>query len=153
MKKYPANGVDAYIAKCPKEVQDELKRIRSAIRIVAPDAVERTDYFNIPGYSYDGYDYDGMFAWFSYKKPSVRLHVRPPVIEKHKRELVGCSLTKGIVAFPENKKVPIAVVKKIGQSKHKSNEGWALKSHGFVDPGCYAHQPVTHAVGRSKGLK
>jgi drug/metabolite transporter (DMT)-like permease len=30
-----------------------------------------------------------MFAWFSFKKPNVRLHVRPPVIKEHKKELVG----------------------------------------------------------------
>ena len=119
MKKYLADSVDVYIAKCPKEVQDELRKIRSAIRIVAPDAIERTDYFNIPGYSYEGYDYDGMFAWFSYKKPNVRLHVRPPVIEEHKKELVGCVLTKGIVTFPEDKKIPITLVKKLVKASIK----------------------------------
>ena len=119
MKKSSANSVDAYIAKCPKEVQDELSKIRSAIQAVAPDAIERTDYFNIPGYSYDGYDYDGMFAWFSYKKPNVRLHVRPPVIERHKKELVGCVLTKGIVTFPKDKKIPITIVKKLVKASIK----------------------------------
>jgi uncharacterized protein YdhG (YjbR/CyaY superfamily) len=119
MKKNLANSVDAYIANCPNEVQDELRKIRSAIRVVAPDAIERTDYFNIPGYSYEGYDYDGMFAWFSYKKPNVRLHVRPPVIEEHKKELVGCVLTKGIVTFPEDKKIPITLVKKLVKASIK----------------------------------
>jgi hypothetical protein len=33
-----------------------------------------------------------MFAWFSFKKPDVRLHLRPPVIEEHKRELGGYAL-------------------------------------------------------------
>ena len=45
MKKYLTNNVDAYIAKCPKEVQDELRKIRSAIQAAAPDAIERADYF------------------------------------------------------------------------------------------------------------
>ena len=119
MKKNLANSVDAYIANCPNEVQDELRKIRSAIRVVAPDAIERTDYFNIPGYSYEGYDYDGMFAWFSYKKPNVRLHVRPPVIEDHKRELVDCVTTKGIVTFPENKEIRITLVKKLVKASIK----------------------------------
>ena len=119
MRKYLTNNVDAYIAKCPKEVQDELRKIRSAIQAAAPDAIERTDYFTIPGYSYDGYDYDGMFAWFSYKKPNVRLHVRPPVIEMHKKELVGCVLTKSIVTFPKEKKIPITVVKKLVKASIK----------------------------------
>jgi uncharacterized protein YdhG (YjbR/CyaY superfamily) len=106
-------SVDEYIAKCPKEVRTKLRKIRAAIRTAAPDAAERTDYFQIPGYSFEGYDYDGMFAWFSYKKPNVRLHVRPPVIEEHKRELVDYVTTKSIVVFPENKENPITLVKKL----------------------------------------
>jgi Uncharacterized conserved protein len=112
-------NVDEYIAKCPKEAHDKLKKIRAAIRGVAPDATERTDYFQIPGYSYEGYDYDGMFAWFSFKKPNVRLHVRPPVIEEHKKELVGCVTTKGIVTFPEDKEIPITLVKKLVKASIK----------------------------------
>jgi len=111
MKK--ANDVDEYIAKCPTEAQDKLRRIRTAIREVAPDATERTDYFQIPGYSYEGYDYDGMFAWFSFKKPNVRLHLRPPVIQEHKKELEGYATTKAIVSFPMDKEIPTALVKKL----------------------------------------
>lgn len=94
-------GVDEYIQACPGEVQGKLVLIRAAILEVAPDAVETVSYFGIPGYSYEGYDYNGMFAWFSYKKPHIRLHVRPPVAENHIDELVGCKLTKGIIGFPE----------------------------------------------------
>lgn len=119
MKKYLSTSVDAYIANCPKEVQDKLIKIRSAIQAVAPGAIERTDYFSIPGYSYDGYDYDGMFVWFSYKRPNVRLHVRPPVIEMHKKELVDCVLTKSIVTFPKDKKIPITIVKKLVKASIK----------------------------------
>jgi uncharacterized protein YdhG (YjbR/CyaY superfamily) len=119
MKKYLEINVNEYIAKCPKNAQAKLRKIRAAIREVAPDATERTDYFQIPGYSYEGYDYDGMFAWFSFKKPNVRLHVRPPVIEEHKRELVDCVTTKGIVTFPENKEIPITLVKKLVKASIK----------------------------------
>lgn len=119
MKNNLENNVDEYIAKCPKDAQAKLRKIRAAIWEVAPDAIERTDYFQIPGYSYEGYDYDGMFAWFSFKKPNVRLHIRPPVIEEHKRELVDCVTTKGIVTFPENKEIPITLVKKLVKASIK----------------------------------
>jgi hypothetical protein len=36
--------------------------MRAAICEAAPGVTERTDYFEWPGYSYEGYDYDGMFA-------------------------------------------------------------------------------------------
>ena len=83
------------------------------LRAVAPDATERTDYFEIPGYSYDGYDYDGMFAWFSFKMPYVRLHVRPPVLQNHAEELSGYPQTKAIVSFAVDKKIPKMLVKKL----------------------------------------
>ena len=76
-----ASGVEKYIANTPKQVQDKLRKIRATIREAAPGATERTDYFQIPGYSYEGYDYDGMFGWFSFKMPYIRLHLRPPVIQ------------------------------------------------------------------------
>jgi uncharacterized protein YdhG (YjbR/CyaY superfamily) len=118
MKKVP-NDVNTYISKAPEEAQSKLRELRDAIREVAPDATERTDYFQIPGYSYEGYDYDGMFVWFSFKKPYVRLHVRPPVIQEHKKELEDYATTKGIVSFPVDKKIPLALVKKLVKASLK----------------------------------
>src|SRR5271154_4959779 len=111
--KRKSSGVDEYIARCPKEAQGDLARIRAAIRAAAPGATERTDYFEWPGYSYAGFDYDGMFAWFSFKKPNIRLHVRPPVIQRHRKELAGYATTKAIVNFPMGKPVPVTLVKKL----------------------------------------
>jgi uncharacterized protein YdhG (YjbR/CyaY superfamily) len=119
MQNYSVKNVGEYIAKCPKEAQDKLRRIRAAIRQVAPDAAERTDYFQMPGYSYEGYDYDGMFVWFSFKKPYVRLHVRPPVIQEHKKELKGYPTTKAIVSFPIDEEIPTALVKKLVKASLK----------------------------------
>jgi uncharacterized protein YdhG (YjbR/CyaY superfamily) len=112
MNKIP-NDVNEYITSAPEEAQSKLTEVRAAIREVAPDATERTDYFQLPGYSYEGYDYNGMFAWFSFKKPYVRLHVRPPVIQDHKKELAGYPTTKAIVSFPVDRQIPKALVKKL----------------------------------------
>jgi uncharacterized protein YdhG (YjbR/CyaY superfamily) len=104
-------GVDEYLANCPIEAQSQLNGIRAAIREVAPDSVETVSYFQIPGYSYPGYDYNGMFAWFSYKPPNVRLHVRPPVIQDHEGDLEAYTTSKSIVNFPLKKEIPTALVK------------------------------------------
>lgn len=106
-------GVEEYILKHPKEIQDKLSTIRSAIRKVAPDAIETLSYFGIPGYSYEGYDYNGMFAWFSYKAPYIRLHVRPPVAENHINELKGCKISTGIIGFPEKNVLSPTLIKKL----------------------------------------
>ena len=106
-------GVEEYIAKQPREVRNKLKEIRSAIQKAAPGSGETVSYFQMPGYFYPGYDYNGMFAWLSFKKPNVRLHVRPQAIEEHKEELAQYTRTKAIVNFPVNKDTPINIVKKL----------------------------------------
>jgi len=116
-------GIDEYIAGCPEEVRDKLVRMRAAIREAAPGSTETVSYFEMPGYFYEGYDYNGMFVWFSFRKPHVRLHLRPPVIEDHKRELAGYRTTKAIVCFPVDKDLPIPLVKKLVEASLKAMKG------------------------------
>jgi len=114
-------GVAEYIEKCPKIAQGALKILRSAIRAAAPGAVETVSYFQWPGYFYRGdYVYNGMFVWFSYKKPYARLHVWPPVIKEHKKELKGYPTTTAVVSFPADKKMPVALVKKLVKASLKA---------------------------------
>lgn len=112
-KKVVAGGVDEYIAEQPTEIQPKLTAIRSAIREVAPDAIETVSYFGIPGYCFEGYDYNGMFTWFSYKKPYIRLHVRPPVPQDNAQDLNGCKISTGIIGFPEQDEVSPELIKKL----------------------------------------
>lgn len=114
------NEVDEYITRCPREAKGNLKKIRAAIRATAPGATERTDYFQMPGYSYPGFDYDGMFVWFSFKEPYIRLHVRPPVIQEHSKELASYPTTKAIVSFPMDKAIPLTLVKKLVRASLKT---------------------------------
>ena len=112
--------VNEYIASCPKEAQDNLAKMRGAIQAAAPGATERTDYFQMPGYSYPSFDYDGMFVWFSFKRPYIRLHVRPPVIQEHSNELAGYLTTKSIVSFPMDTRIPVTLVKKLVKASLKT---------------------------------
>src|ERR1700722_18904907 len=108
-----AGGIEEYIANCPKEVHGKLTEIRAAILAVAPGATETVSYFKMPGYSYEGYDYNGMFAWFSFKSPNVRLHVRPPVLEDNTKHLGDYATTRAIISFPVDKAMPKALLKKL----------------------------------------
>lgn len=113
-------GVDEYIGKCPKGIQPRLKEIRTAIRGAAPGSIETVSYFQMPGYSYEGYNYNGMFAWFSFKAPSVRLHVRPPVLEEHIKHLGDYVTTKAIISFPTSSVIPKALVQKLVKASIKA---------------------------------
>ena len=83
------------------------------IRKTLPDAMETVSYFDMPGYSYEGYDYNGMVAWFSYKAPLIRLHVRPPVLQDHEDKLSGYRKTKSIVSFKQDEKIPTVLVQRL----------------------------------------
>jgi uncharacterized protein YdhG (YjbR/CyaY superfamily) len=119
LKKIQPGGVDEYIAKSPIDAQDSLRKIRSAIIEAAPGTTETVSYFQIPGYSYEGYAYNGMFVWFSYKSPFVRLHVIPPVIDNHIKQLANYTTTKSVVSFPINKALPIDLIKELVKASIK----------------------------------
>jgi uncharacterized protein YdhG (YjbR/CyaY superfamily) len=112
-------GVDEYIEKCPKGIKPRLKEIRSAIRGAAPGSTETVSYFQMPGYSYEGYDYNGMFAWFSFEAPYVRLHVRPPVLEDNIKHVGDYATTKSIISFAADKAIPKALVQKLVKASIK----------------------------------
>lgn len=117
-------GVDEYIRACPKAVQAKLRKVRAAIRSVAPGAIETVSYFQMPGYSYEGYDYNGMFAWFSFKDPNVRLHVRPPAIQQQPRkDLAAYATTKALVIFSGDQEIPVTLVKRLVKASVKLMKG------------------------------
>lgn len=123
------NNTEEYIQSAPEDVQAKLKELRALIQEVAPKATERTDYFQIPGYSLAGYNYyNGMFVWFSFKNPYVRLHVIPPVIKNHKKELADYKTTNAIVSFPIDEKLPKGLVKKLVKESLKTMKSTAKAS-------------------------
>ena len=123
-------GVDEYIEKMPEGVRVRLREIRAATQAAAPRATETVSYFQMPGYYYAGYDYNGMFAWFSFKPPFVRLHVRPPVLDDYKKALGDYSTTKAIVCFPMDQPIPKALVRKLVKASIKVMKQGKRKSSG-----------------------
>jgi uncharacterized protein YdhG (YjbR/CyaY superfamily) len=106
-----SKDVDSYIASAPKEVRSKLEDIRKSIKEVAPTAEERISY----GMPY--YDYKGRLVWFAIMKTHIGLYLRPPIIEEHKRELSAYKTTKSAIHFPLDKKLPIALIKKLVRAR------------------------------------
>ena len=120
MQKTPRD-VDAYIAAAPKEMQGKLIELRAAIREAAPTAVESISY----GMPY--YDYKGRLAYFRLAKAHIGLYIPPPIIEEHKNELADYETAKGTVRFPLEKKLPLALIKKLVKARMKKNESKNIK--------------------------
>ena len=114
-KKAPKD-VDEYISTVPKEVRGKLEELRAAIREAAPTAVERISY----GMPY--YDYKGRLVYFRLAKAHIGLYIPTPVIDEHKTELTDYEAAKATVRFPLDKKLPIALIKKLVKARMKKNE-------------------------------
>jgi uncharacterized protein YdhG (YjbR/CyaY superfamily) len=108
--------VDAYIAAASKEVQGKLKELRAAIRKTAPAAVERISY----GMPY--YAYKGRLAYFRAWKAHIGLYVPTPVVEEHAKELAAYEASGATIRFPLDKKLPVALIRKLVRARMKKNE-------------------------------
>ena len=109
-------SVDAYINSAPREVRAKLVQLRRIIKSVAPKAEEKISY----GMPY--YGYKGRLAYFALAKAHIGLYISPPVIQEHKSELKGYETAKATVRFPLNKKLPVALIKKLVRARVKKNE-------------------------------
>jgi uncharacterized protein YdhG (YjbR/CyaY superfamily) len=101
--------IDEYIATFPKEVQDVLEKIRSAIRESAPEAEEAISY-GIPAFRLNGSRGSVYFAGW---KNHIGFYPTPSGIEAFKKELAPFKQEKGSVQFPLDKPIPYDLVKKI----------------------------------------
>jgi uncharacterized protein YdhG (YjbR/CyaY superfamily) len=113
--------VDAYISAAPKEVREKLKELRAVIRKTAPTVVERISY-GMPYYSYKG-----RLAYFSLWKAHIGLYIPTPVIEEHESELEAYETTMATVRFPLDKRLPIALIRKLIEARMKKNEAGRKK--------------------------
>jgi uncharacterized protein YdhG (YjbR/CyaY superfamily) len=115
MKKLKPKDVNAYIAAAPKAVQGKLKELRAVIRKTEPAAEERLSY----GMPY--YAYNGRLAYFSIWKSHIGLYIPTPVLEEHKSDLRAYETTSATVRFPLDKKLPVALIRKLVKARVKKN--------------------------------
>lgn len=109
-------SVDEYISAAPKEVQAKLKELRAVIKKIAPLAEEKISY------SMPYYGYKGRLAYFAFAKNHVGLYIPPPVIQEHKKDLEDYKTAMATIQFPLDKKLPVALIKKLIKARVKKNE-------------------------------
>jgi|ERR671923_2221483 uncharacterized protein YdhG (YjbR/CyaY superfamily) len=101
--------IDEYIAAFPKEVQDVLEKIRSAIRESAPKAEEAISY-GIPALRLNGSRGSVYFAGW---KNHIGFYLPPSGIEGFKKELAPLKQERGSVQLLSDKPIPYDLVKRI----------------------------------------
>lgn len=99
--------IDEYIATFPRDVQQVLKKIRTAIKETAPDAQEAIRY-RIPTFVLNG-----NLVHFAAFKNHIGFYPTPSAIARFKNELSSYKGAKGSVQFPLNEPMPMPLIKKI----------------------------------------
>lgn len=115
-KRVAPKSVDDYIAGFPAEVQEILKKVRSTIKKVAPQAEESISY-QIPTFKING-KYLIYFAGF---KNHISVYPAPRGAQEFKEELSRYAGGKGTVQFPLDKSIPYGLITRIVKFKLKEN--------------------------------
>jgi uncharacterized protein YdhG (YjbR/CyaY superfamily) len=110
-----AKTVDGYIASAPGEARALLEELREAIRSAAPAAVERISY----GMPY--YDFKGRLAYFGLAKAHIGLYIPSPIVFEFKDELSAYETTNATIRLPLDKKLPLALIKRMIKARMKIN--------------------------------
>lgn len=112
MKSY--KDVPSYIQNFPKDIKSKLTEIRKAIKTAAPKSEELISY-GMAGYKYLG----RPLAYFAAFKNHIGFFPTPSAIKQFAKEIKTFKYSKGTVQFPFDKKVPIALVKKMVKFRMK----------------------------------
>jgi len=105
--------VQAYFASTPSKSRAALKKIRAAIRSVAPRAEEAFSY-QIPAFKLNG----RMLVWYAAFKSHCSLYPMTGAIRrKLATALKGYETAKGTVRLPLAKPIPVGLVKKLVRAR------------------------------------
>ena len=107
------SAIDEYLADVKPDQRTVLERLRQAIHAVAP-GVEECISYGIPAFRLNGRSLVFFGAWTNhcafYPGSSTTL-------KKFQKDLIGFQIAKGTIRFTPEKPLPVALVKKLVQSR------------------------------------
>ena len=121
--------VDEYISAFPKDVQQILQSVRSAIRKAAPHAEETINY-QMPTFKLNG-----NLVHFAGYKNHIGFYPAPSGIQEFSKELSVYKGAKGSVQFPLSEPMPLTLIGKIVKfrvTEAKKNDDKKRKKPGKV---------------------
>jgi uncharacterized protein YdhG (YjbR/CyaY superfamily) len=115
-EKQNIDTIDQYIAQFPPEIRSRLESIRTVVRETAPEASEKISY-NMPTFTLNG-----NLVHFAAHKSHIGFYPTPSGIEKFKEKLKAYHYSKGSVQFPNDKPLPLDLVKDIVSFRVSENK-------------------------------
>ena len=106
-------AVRSYIESLPVGSRREIKKLRAAIRGVAPGAVEVMAY-GIPAFKLQGRALVYYEAW---KHHTSLYPITPRITRAHAAAVKGYETGKGTIRFPLDKPLPVALVKRLVKTR------------------------------------
>jgi uncharacterized protein YdhG (YjbR/CyaY superfamily) len=111
------NGVDEYLASIPEPARTTLKKVRAAIRSVAPPEATEVISYGIPTFKYKG-----MLASFAAFSDHCSLFPGAGPTTEFKNELNKFQTSKGTIRFAPDKPLPVTLLKKLVKLRIAENE-------------------------------
>jgi uncharacterized protein YdhG (YjbR/CyaY superfamily) len=109
--------VDEYLERVPEPARTTLKKIRAAIRSVAPAEATESISYGIPTFKYKG-----MLASFAAFSDHCSLFPGAGPTIEFKNELKNFQTSKGTIRFAPYKPLPATLLKKLVKARIKENE-------------------------------
>jgi uncharacterized protein YdhG (YjbR/CyaY superfamily) len=110
-------NVDEYLARVPEAVVERFGKLRAAIQSVVPPEATETISYGIPAFRRNG-----VLVWFAAFSKHCSLFPTAAVIKEFEDELEGISTSKGTVHFPNDKPLPVALIKKLVRARVAQSE-------------------------------
>jgi uncharacterized protein YdhG (YjbR/CyaY superfamily) len=101
---------------------DHLIKMRAAIRSVVPKEATETISYRIPAFRHKG-----ILVWFAAFAEHCSLFPTAAIVEAFKNDLKNYSTSKGTIHFPNDKPLPIALIKKMVRARVKQNQSKARR--------------------------
>ncbi len=118
-KKTSPKNIDEYIAQCPVEIRERMQTLRRTIHEAAPGAEEAISY-KMPAFKLNG-----NLVYFAAFPKHIGFYPIPTGIAKFEKELSVFKQGKGSVQFPNDRPLPLALVRKIVAFRVKENKAKA----------------------------
>jgi len=108
MAKTNFQSIDEYIAACPPDSQDYLRRIRKLIRTLVPDAKEKISY-QMAAFERNGRNLIHFAGW----KKHVSLYPVPAGSEAFESQIAKYAGGKGTVKFSLDEPLPLKLIERV----------------------------------------
>jgi len=110
--KTPPRDVDSYQARVPPSARGNFIQLRATIRSAVPSGASETISYGIPAITQGG-----VVVWFAAFANHCSLFPTAAVVAEFKNELKNLRTSKGTIHFPNDKPLPVTLIRKMVKAR------------------------------------